>query len=87
MKARVNLTTTKGEDEINIFVSFWRNRRMRTSLGVLALTAIPVFLNAQSIVVPDSSVEHPGDAGIRSHTHFLIRATSNSSTPTEFGII
>jgi hypothetical protein len=79
MKARVNLTTTKGE--IDIFVSFWRNRRMRTSLGVLALTAIPVFLNAQSIVVPDSSVEHPGDAGIRSHTHFLIRATSNSSTP------
>jgi hypothetical protein len=52
MKARVNLTTTKGEDEMDIFFSFLRNRRMKISLGVLALTAIPVFLNAQSIVVP-----------------------------------
>src|SRR5215475_2978868 len=54
---------------------------MKTPLGVLALTAIPVFLNAQNVVVPDSSVENLGDAGIRSHTHFLIRVTPDTSTP------
>jgi hypothetical protein len=40
---------------------------------------VALFLNAQTIVVPDSSVVNPQDAGIRSHIHFLIRVTANTS--------
>jgi kumamolisin len=57
-------------------------KRMKTLLGALALTAMPFVLGAQTIVVPDSTVERPEDVGIRSHTHFLIRVTPNSSSPT-----
>jgi len=48
---------------------------------LFAFLAMPLVLGAQ-IVVPDSSVERPEDFGIRAHTHFLIRVTPESSTPT-----
>ena len=57
---------------------------MKRSIGSLVLAAIAVFFGsiqiataqeAQSsgkVIVPESSIEHPGDAGVRAHTTFVI---------------
>jgi kumamolisin len=54
-------------------------RSMRTLMVVTCVLFAFPLLKAQgqssargTVVVPDSSVEHPGDRGVRSHTNFLI---------------
>jgi kumamolisin len=54
-------------------------RSMRTLMAVTCVLFVFPLLKAQgqsaargTVIVPDSSVEHPGDRGVRSHTNFLI---------------
>ncbi len=70
---------------------------MRRSIGSLALAASGLLLwfavsaSAQhpprrgTVIVPDTSVEHPGDAGLHAHTNHLIfvpeGAQANASSP------
>lgn len=60
--------------------------RMGTLLMVVCLFAVPGFLKAQgqgpqhaAVIVPDSSVEHVGDQGVRAHTNHLILAPQSSA--------
>jgi kumamolisin len=54
-------------------------RSMRTLMVVTCVLFVFPLLKAQgqssargTVVVPDSSVEHPGDQGVRAHTNFVI---------------
>lgn len=64
-----NIVSSKG-----VFMNM--HNRLLTLLFITVLTlAVPRFIAAQGqgqIVVPKSSVEHPEDVGIRSHTNYLI---------------
>ena len=61
--------------------------------AVLAAVSVGL-LNAQgpgnsqgnaSVVVPDTSIEHAGDAGVRAHTNHLIRGQANSTATAPAG--
>jgi kumamolisin len=49
--------------------------------AMLALTAAPFILGAQSVIVPRSSEVRAEDAGVRSRTHFYIQSSPQSATP------
>ena len=61
--------------------------------AVLAAVSVGL-LNAQgpgnsqgnaSVVVPDTSIEHAGDAGVRAHTNHLIRGQANTTATAPAG--
>ena len=50
---------------------------MRRGILIIAMLAVASFASAQirpDTFVPDSSVERPGDAGVRMHTNYFIHA-------------
>ncbi len=57
---------------------------MRKAILLIAITAAASLAVAQdqsNILIPDSSVEKPGDIGVRMHTHYFMRVPDPQITP------